>query len=165
MNQGQFTRLVEEFCKHCGLPEPERILHGGPIAVNDIVFSLIYSEEVNPDAIFAYADFGEAPRGSETDVFRTLLETNLSLYDGKGPTFAISPETGRVVLSACYVIADTPPDELRKHLVKMAEQAKAWRADPLFGSSKQDAQRPRPSATAFQRPGKRLSGKEHVRLR
>jgi hypothetical protein len=35
MNQARFRQLIEGFCELCGLPEPQRILDGGPVAVGD----------------------------------------------------------------------------------------------------------------------------------
>lgn len=134
MHRTQFVELIEAFCAHCGLAEPERILYGGPISVNEVIFSLIHNEDSNPDLLFAYCDFGFAPPGREAETYRMLLETNLSLYDGKSPSFAIAPETGRVVLAASYALGETSGAELGKHLAKIAEQAKAWRVDPFFGA-------------------------------
>jgi hypothetical protein len=129
MNQARYAQLIEGFCKECGLEEPERILHGGPVAVGDVVFSLIYSEQVNADMIFIYCDFGEVPRDREADAYRVLLEANMFLYTGSGPSFTVSSETGRVVLAEHHRIDGLDPKALREILVKMSEQAMAWRLD------------------------------------
>ena len=129
MNQARFTQLIEGFCKECGLEEPERILHGGPVAVGDVVFSLIYSEQVTPELLFVYCDFGEVSRDREAEIYRTLLEANMFLYTGSGPTFTVSSETGRVVLAESHKIDGLEPKALRQLLTKTAEQAMAWRVD------------------------------------
>jgi hypothetical protein len=139
MNQAQFTQLIEGFCKECGLDEPERILHGGPVAVGEVVFSLIYSEQVNPELMFVYCDFGEAPHDKEAEVYRILLEANMFLYTGSGPAFTISSETGRVVLAEHHRLDQLEPKGLREILIKMAGHATAWRTDYFLDTPKKQA--------------------------
>jgi hypothetical protein len=152
MNHSQFVSLIEGFCKECGLDQPERILHGGPIAVGDVVFSLIYSEQVNPELIFVYCDFGSVPPGQEMEAYRALLEANMFLYTGSGPAFTLSSETGRVVLAEHYKMSAITPKELREKLVKLAEQAKAWRVDHFLDRSPRAAAADGRPAPAQQRP-------------
>lgn len=147
MNQARFAQLIEGFCKECGLDEPERILHGGPVAVGDVVFSLIYSEQVNPELLFVYCDFGEPPKGQEAEAYRTLLEANMFLYTGTGPAFTVSSETGRVVLAEHHRIDGLEPKALREILVKMSEQAMAWRVD-YFLDTPNKSSSPRANATS-----------------
>jgi hypothetical protein len=127
MNRGLFEQLVRDFCKLCGMEEPERILQGGPIAVDDIVFSLVYSETVNAERCFIYCDFGELPKGQEAPAMRALLEANLYLHTGSGPVFAMSNDTGRVVAADHRRLSELKAADLRSALVKLADQAKLWR--------------------------------------
>ncbi|HEX6705246.1 MAG TPA: CesT family type III secretion system chaperone [Albitalea sp.] len=136
MNRGLFEQLVKDFCTLCNMEEPERILQGGPIAVDDIVFSLIYSETVNPDLIFIYGDFGDLPTGKEQAALRALLEANLYLYTGNGPVFAMSTDTGRVVSAQHQRLVDIKAADLRSALVKLADQAKLWRQHHFLGDSR-----------------------------
>jgi hypothetical protein len=153
MNRGLFAQLVKDFCTLCGMEEPERILQGGPIAVDDIVFSLVYSESVNPDLVFIYCDFGELPRGRETEAGKALLEANLYLHTGGGPVFAISVETGRVVSADHRRLVDTKAEALRALLVKSADQAKQWRQHHfLNNNTSANASKPA-AASPLARPG------------
>jgi hypothetical protein len=136
MNRGLFEQLVKDFCKLCNMEEPERILHGGPIAVDDIVFSLVYSETVNPDLLFVYGDFGEVPAGKEAEALRALLEANLYLYTGSGPIFAASVDSKRIVSVEHKRLVDTKATDLRAALVKLADQAKVWRQHHFLGDAR-----------------------------
>lgn len=127
MNRGLFEQLVRDFCRLCGMEEPERILQGGPIAVDDVVFSLVYSDAVNPDLCFIYCDFGELPAGKEAPAMKALLEANLYLHTGSGPVFAVSADSGRVVAADHRRVVDVKAADLRGALVKLSEQAKLWR--------------------------------------
>ena len=128
----EFARLIEGFCEHCGLDEPERILQGGPVSVDDIVFSLIYSEQVDPDLLFLYTDYGEVPHGREAEVYRALLEMDLHLYTGRGPALTLSSESGRVVRADHCRLAEIKPQTLYAVMVKVAAEAKSWREDQCF---------------------------------
>jgi hypothetical protein len=140
-----FRYLIEGFCKFCGLDNPGRILDGGSIVVNEVTFSLIYSENINPELLFIYCDFGDAPLGRQSDAYRALLEANLYLYSGSGPAFSISRETGRVVFADQYRLDNkSTPEELHAILVRLAEKAQAWRADHFLGKSPRGAVRSSP---------------------
>ena len=135
MNRGLFEQLVKDFCSLCGMGEPERILQGGPIAVDDIVFSLVYSETVNRELVYIYCDFGDMPKGRELEAHKALLEANLYLHTGGGPVFAISVETGRVVSADHRRLAGLKAEDLRAALVKSADQAKQWRQHHFLNTS------------------------------
>jgi hypothetical protein len=157
VSHARYTKLIQDFCNANGLQEPERILRGGPIAVDDVTFSVIYSETVNPDVVFLYCDFGDVPVGREHEAYKALLQANLSLYNGGGPSFAVSPESGRVLLADACRIDGVTVEKLREHLVKLADQATEWRKDHFLGGrnthTAQDSARPRVSAGQYLRRG------------
>jgi hypothetical protein len=139
--QEKFRYLIEGFCKVCGLDNAGRILDGGSIIVNEVTFSLIYSENVNPELLFIYCDFGDPPVGREADAYRALLEANLYLYSGTGPTFSISRETRRVLFADQLRLDKGTPEELHAILLRMADKAHAWRADYFLGKNSKGAAR------------------------
>lgn len=140
--QENFRHLIEGFCKFCGLDDPGRILDGGAIIVNDVTFSLIHSEKVNPDLVFLYCDFGDVPVGRQAEAYRMMLEANLFLYTGNGPTFTISGESNRVIFVDQYRLGQNQtPEELHTRLVAMAAKAVAWRADHFLGNGPQNRAR------------------------
>lgn len=127
-----YVQLIEGFCRQCGLDDPERILQGGPIAVDQVVFSLVHSEEVDAGLVFIYADLGDIPHGLEATVHRALLEMNLRICNGRGPVLALSEDSGRAVRVDHRPIAKTTPEALLSLLQQIAAGAKAWRDDPAF---------------------------------
>lgn len=129
MTHSKFAKLIEGFCAASGLDEPEKIVQGGPVEVGDVLFSLVHNETANPDLVYIYCDFGLVPQGREAEIYRTLLETNTFLYSGSGPTFAISPDTRRVILVDHQRLDAITPKGLREHMIKMQEHAMSWRLD------------------------------------
>lgn len=128
----RFRYLIEGFCRLCGLDNPGRILDGGSVVVDGVVFSLVYGEQINPETAFIYCDYGEVPHGREEDVYRTLLAANLSLHTGSGPAFTVSRETGRVVFADQYRLdGQSSAEGLKETLVRMAARAVEWRAGLL----------------------------------
>lgn len=132
MSHYHYTELVKEFCEYCGLGEPERIAYGGAIMLGEVAFSLMHREEIDPELMFIYCDFGEVLEGREVEVYRALLEANLFLYNGRAPLFTISSETGRVTMAAHCRLDELKAETLLAIVKKMEAQAMAWRADPLL---------------------------------
>lgn len=128
-----FSQLIEGFCKLCALDEPERVVAGGPIEVNDVIFSLTCNEEADLKRLFIHCDFGTVPRGREAGIYQSLLETNMGLYTGSGPTFAISPQTRRVVLVDHRQLEQLTPASLRDLVFGMQQQAMGWRRNYFAG--------------------------------
>lgn len=132
MSRHRYVNLIEELCKVSRLSDPAAILQGGPIEVNNIKFSLIHSEKIDPDLMFIYCDFGDPPIGRDSDVYRALLKQNLFFYKGSGPVFAISPDTGRVMLAQYERMDEITPDALLHRLSELSIQAQSWRKDPFI---------------------------------
>lgn len=129
MKQAQFAALIEGLCKTWGLEEPERIVRGGPVALGDVVFSLIWDERRDPDLVFIYCDFGTVSRSREAEVYRSLLEANMALYNGSGRAYTVSPETGHVVAAEQRRLAQADPASIHALLGEMQVQARLWRID------------------------------------
>lgn len=132
MTTHHFAALIEEFCKLTGFKDPLSIVHGAPIEVDGIVFSLTYSEKINPDLLFIYCDFGDPPAGRDSETYKAVLAKNLFLYTGNGPVYTISPDTGRIVLAQHQRLDSITPGELAEKLTMLAAQSQAWRKDPCF---------------------------------
>ena len=132
MNRHRYANLIEEFCKLSRLSDPATIMQGGPIEVNGIKFSMIYSEKINPDLMFIYCDFGDPPMGRDSDVYRVLLKQNLFFYKGSGPVFAISPDTGRILLAQYERLDEMTSNALLHRLSQLSIQAQSWRKDPFL---------------------------------
>ncbi|MDB5765074.1 MAG: hypothetical protein JWQ21_4069 [Herminiimonas sp.] len=132
MTRKYFEKLIEEFCALGEVEGASGIVQGGPVAVNGVVFSLIYNEAVQKDVMFVYCDFGAAAIGREAEVYRALLETNLLLYPVNGPMYTVSPETGRVVFVNRYWLEHLNPQGLGNILAHLSDKAKNWREDQFL---------------------------------
>jgi hypothetical protein len=131
-----YRYLIEDFCKLHGLEDPGKVMRGSAIAFDGVAFSLIHSETVNPDIMFIYCDFGDVLAGRQADAYKALLEANFFLYNGTGPAFTISNETGRVLLVDQYPLRDkSAPQKLRNVLSKLAALATEWRSDHFLEKS------------------------------
>ncbi|HEY8608088.1 MAG TPA: CesT family type III secretion system chaperone [Noviherbaspirillum sp.] len=124
----QYISLVRDLCRLCELKNPEVVIDSGAMMVNDVVISLAHNATVDPGVLFIYCDFGKVPEGREVEAYSAMLKTNLLLYNGRGPAFAMSFETGRVVFADHCRMADIDPKALRDKLAGLAEKAHEWRA-------------------------------------
>ncbi|WP_334190564.1 CesT family type III secretion system chaperone [Noviherbaspirillum sp.] len=132
MNRSDYDKLIMDFCSVCQMEGADSILAGGPVSINDVTFSLNYSEELEENLVLIFCDFGLPAAGREAEVYRALMETNLLLYMLNGPLFSISPDTGRVLfVNRCWLQQLTPV-KLRDLLVQFATQAKDWRTHQLL---------------------------------
>ena len=92
----KFEKLVRELCALKGLDNPDAYIEGAPIDVNGVMCALIHNEKNSPDRFFMYVVFGYVPQGKEATVFRELLRHNHVGFEGRGPGFCISANTGKV---------------------------------------------------------------------
>lgn len=135
-----FRQLIKGFCALAGLKDVERILKDGAVVINNVVFSLLCSEESSPGMVLIYCDFGDVPRGREADAYRALLKANMILYSGTGPAFTISLETGRVVFADHAKIVQITPEKLRDILVRLAAKAIEWRGNHFLQNEESSQQ-------------------------
>lgn len=132
MSKQHYQELIHALCALCEVQGAQGIVEGGPLAVNDVVFSLAYNEEVDANALLVYCDFGAVEAGREAEAYRALLETNLLMYAANGPMYTLSPATGRVVFTNHYPLAGMEPKTLRSILAHLAAKAMDWRKDQFL---------------------------------
>jgi hypothetical protein len=129
----KYFNLIDEFCLLPGLVQPRiqprSITDGGALYINDVAFSLLHNERIDEALLFIYADFGELPAGRELPASAALLEANLYLYNGASPVFAISAETGRVVMAQHCLLAMLDAQALSVLLLNLSAKARQWRSD------------------------------------
>jgi hypothetical protein len=124
----KYEKLIRSFCELCGIEgEAEGILKGGPLAVNEVVFSISHNVEISPQAVLVYCDFGPVAEGREAEAYRALLEANMVMYSANGPMYTVSPLTSRVVFANNYPLEALDARSLRNVLAKLAGMAKDWR--------------------------------------
>lgn len=130
MSRHQYTNLIEKFCKLSWLQDVSAVMAGGPIDVGGIRFSLTYNEASNPDVLIIYCECGEPPLGQDNETYRLLLKKNLFFYQGRnGPVFAISPDTGKVVLVQYELLDSMTAEALSNKLILLSAKARSWRED------------------------------------
>lgn len=130
MSNLQYTNLIEDFCADCGM-DPALLMHGDPIEIDGVNFSLVFSESVDPNLLFIYCVCGEIEAGKELEIYRGLLEANMHLYNGAGPIYTLCPLTGRVILVGHCRLDQLGVEELKGILMTAITQAKAWQAECL----------------------------------
>lgn len=139
MSKDRYIHLLEEFCRLSKLDAPARIAEGGAIEFDDIPFSLLYSEKINPGALLVYGEFGALPHGQEAEALRILLQQNLLRYDGDGgPAFSMSA-AGKILSAHRLLLADAKAQQLADLLSDIAEKAKQWRKDYRIGTQPSSA--------------------------
>ena len=129
MRQHLYAALIEDFCRLTGLQSAPDIIQGGTIETEGIRFSLVYLSRVDPDLLFVYCDFLNPPVESGIDGYRALLTKNLFLYSRDGPVFALSPDTGRVVLVQYMKLDDLSAVALADKLILLASTVHALRKE------------------------------------
>lgn len=122
-----YEKLVEDFCRLCGVDEVQQVTTGEAVDVDDVNFSLSYDEKAAADRVSVYCDYGPVPEGREAEVYRALLETNLFIYASDSAVFSLSPETGRVVCATRFALKPLSAEELRGVMTFLSQKAKEWR--------------------------------------
>ncbi|MFC7518933.1 CesT family type III secretion system chaperone [Herbaspirillum sp. GCM10030257] len=108
------------------MDNPNRVLDGGTLIVNQVDFSLVHDEKLNPAAVIIYGDLGEFPPGCSATPYLDLLEANMGI-DGE-PVYALSYDTGRGVLTDYYPLnRKSASEQLREVLVRLAAKIVEWR--------------------------------------
>ena len=154
MKQHLYTTLIEDFCRLTGLPSAPDIVRGGTVETEGIRFSLVYISRVDPDLLFIYCDFLNPPAESEIDGYRALLTKNLFLYSRDGPVFALSPDTGRVVLAQHLPLDGLSATALADKLILLASTIHALRKemyDSPMSHRRSDQGRSHPASPARSR--------------
>ena len=144
MNKDRFVALIRDFCRHNGIDDAMAVVHGRPVEIDGVAFSLVHSETIDPRLLLVYCDIAPAPVGTEIETYSGLLRKNLYLGTSRGPVFGIAPDTGRILMSHTEELAELTPQRLLERLLALVTQARAWREAPP-GDTRADpppAQRP-----------------------
>jgi hypothetical protein len=122
-----YAELITEVCELIGFKEAPRLIAGEPIIINDVMFSLIHEEHIDPKRIFLFAGFGEIPGEKRLAILEELLRQNHAGFNGEGPGFTISPTTGKVAYSLHLFLDTITAAELAAKMIYLAEIAHEWR--------------------------------------
>ena len=125
MSKERYVELVTKFCKLVNLDQPENILAGNAVEIDGVDFYLSHKEETDPEVLIIYCDFGSPKKDRLLDVYRALLEANMTIYGSNSPAFMLSP-TGNVALAYHYHLEQVAPEQLLGLFTTLTEQAKEW---------------------------------------
>lgn len=127
-DQQRFRELIAQLSELIELDDPNWIILGRPLMVDDIAFNVLHKKE-DGDCFYIYADFGTVPFGDETTIYKNLLEANLGLYRGNGPGFSLSRQTSHVVYGECHQLGAITAEQLADSLAQISIRVKKWRED------------------------------------
>jgi hypothetical protein len=150
LDRNRFASLIVGYCKLCGIDSPMDIVHGAPVETDGVLFSLIHSDRVNPRMLLIFSDVGDPPQDGDADAYYAILSKNFVFGARRGPVFAISPESGRLLLIQAEDLAELTPTLLADRLEELAKHARQWRENP-FGAEQEAAGGL--ATTAHARPG------------
>ena len=97
MSHDRFVELVAELCAVRDEPDVEGILAGGCLAVQDFEV-LLNNFQGDEQAIYLSFNFGVLSAGRSLQVFRLMLEANLSVYAQDQAQLGLDADTGCVQL-------------------------------------------------------------------
>ena len=154
MSRERFVRLILDLCDQCAIGDGMSIVHGAPLEVDGVLFSLMQSERLDPRLLLIYCDIGSPTPGSEAKAYARLLSKNFYFSAQRGPVFTIAPETGRIMMVQTEDLGEVAPLVLASKLQALVVQARAWQEDssvlheeprhPVPGAAKTSAPRSLP---------------------
>jgi hypothetical protein len=134
MDRNHFVNLIVGYCEQVGIESPMDIVHGTPIQTDGVLFSLVYSERLDPSLILIVGDAGDAPQSD--DDHEALLLQNFAFAMRGGPAFSMSPDSGRLLLIQSEDLAKLTPPLLAKRMEELAAHARQWR-EPSFDAEEE----------------------------
>jgi hypothetical protein len=125
----RYQTFIESFCQEFGLPDSASILRGGFIDFGNALFSIRYYEDLNPEFLIVQGDFGAPNPHKSSEAYILMLQKNLQFGPPDGPTFAITPDTGRVVLLQRMPLQDMTPHSFADRLAGLASRIQSCRQE------------------------------------
>jgi hypothetical protein len=129
-----FEELITEVCNLIGVQEPQRLINGESIVLDDVMFSIANHPSIDVYRIYIFVTFGQLPVENRVRVLEEMLKENHS-FKGKGPGFTISPATGNVVYALHVFLDQTEAVELVNIFGCLAKSALKWRETFLLDQS------------------------------
>jgi len=96
----QFRRLIDDFCALTQLDDPDAIVEGCALCVDDVECALVHLDHITPDVVYCYVDFGLPPQERCAKVYGELLEANYVQLASNHVAFTVSPIPGMSFSSA-----------------------------------------------------------------
>jgi len=148
-----YQQLIDQFCQHAGLRDPQTMYHRAEVRIGSTDFLLLHGGKQAPDMVTVYCGLGGLPPAAQREAaLLALLETNLLLFgSGSNPSFAFNRESGAVLLVCALQLGSVGGMRMLELLTHFDALAKAWR-DKFFLDAPGAAVQ-RQSATSGAGPG------------
>jgi hypothetical protein len=127
MSAQRFAEIIRGVCGIFKL-DAQQILDGGSIQLGGVRIALTHGEGKLAPLLTMYCDFGPVPKELEAQVYRKLLESNLSTYTGQGETYCMTAE-GRVVYANNFLMETLTPEIMAGSITLATLHAQKWRED------------------------------------
>jgi hypothetical protein len=131
MSKEKYCAMIDHLCEVLGVKDSKSRYDACHVEVNDVAFTVTYREQVDPDNVTIYCDFGEPPPELREGALLRVLETNVNLYCNNSPVFGINPETRHVILMIPAPISKLGIGSLVGIMVNVGSYVKLWR-DKFF---------------------------------
>lgn len=136
MSRDTFEGLVAQLCEAISLPDPQAVLERGWIEVEGFEVQLSHFEN-DPAAMYMNFHFGIVTAGRTLQVFRLMLEANLTVYAQDQAQVGINPDTSGIVLIVRVPITDDVNGPwLAETLGHYAEHGRYW-ADNIASATEE----------------------------
>lgn len=123
----KFERLVRDFCQSVNLDQPEKVMAGEAVIIDQVNISFLYAATTIPDKVFLYFDYGVVPDDRALQVSQALLKQNHATYAGAGRSFGLTKDAKRVILSDHLDLQSANSELLLNKLRLEIELVKRWR--------------------------------------
>jgi hypothetical protein len=127
-----YTALIQAFCRQTGIADVPALLEGGVISVDGFNLKMVYGEQVNPEVMFVYCEYGEVPPERAAEVYEVLLRWNAIATTGVSPCYAMSPGNRTLIYIHPLMVRSTTPEQLLQAISEIAQAARGWRANNYF---------------------------------
>ena len=132
-----FLHCLQDFYRHAGQELPYFDSDAqSPLtfeaSVGDVTLSVGYDPSAGDASLFIYCPFGPVPSDRSELVLRRVLASSVGAAREHNATYCIDTATGELA----YYLRRNPTQVdaawLREELVRVAQEAEQWRADPFL---------------------------------
>jgi hypothetical protein len=127
MDRNLFVSFIVSYCESCGIKTPMDIVHGAPVEIDNVLFSLVHGDPIDPSLLLIVGEAGDPPDVDDARGWYALLLQNFAFAVRRGPVFSISPESGRLQLMQVEALDRVTPPLLAQRLEELAVQVRQWR--------------------------------------
>jgi hypothetical protein len=120
-----FTRLLEDYCRTCGMGDVEIGPAAGKFVVEDVTVIVEHDKEFA--RLSMKTTVADAPPERREELVPILLQFNLPLGLSGGQAFCMDMETGQIALQQSLLLKSLDADEIDRQLGMMVARCRAAR--------------------------------------